>query len=177
MNSRRLFRRAELGIRPHGLPLEPGPRPGRRRQRRGSGHPLQWHLRAADAAARRRRALVCPTGLAYLQQVACAGRPDPHQGGNRESAFGLTAAAQRLDRRQTLFAPLRDLLRLRHDKLRGRPPHEPPTAARCTVDFGRIASKAPTAGTARKQSYSATSTPTGTTSSGTPWRGTSRGPS
>ncbi len=47
----------------------------------------------------------------------------------RESAFGLTAAAQRLERSQAVFTALRELLRLRHDELRGRPPHEPLTAA------------------------------------------------
>ncbi len=47
----------------------------------------------------------------------------------RESAFGLTAVAQRLERSQAAFATLRDLLRLRHDELRGRAPHQPLSAA------------------------------------------------
>ncbi len=47
----------------------------------------------------------------------------------RESVFGLTAAAQRLERSQAAFATLRDLLRLRHDELRGRAPHQPLSAA------------------------------------------------
>ncbi len=47
----------------------------------------------------------------------------------RESAFGLTAVAQRLERSQAAFATLRDLLRLRHDDLRGRAPRQPLSAA------------------------------------------------
>ena len=47
----------------------------------------------------------------------------------RESAFGLAAVAERLERSQAVFAELRELRRLRHDELRGRAPHEPLTVA------------------------------------------------
>ena len=47
----------------------------------------------------------------------------------RERVFGLAAAAERLERSQAVFGELRELLRLRHDALRGRAPHEPLTAA------------------------------------------------
>ena len=47
----------------------------------------------------------------------------------RERVFGLAAAAERLQRSQAVFGELRDLLRLRHDALRGRAPHQPLTAA------------------------------------------------
>ncbi len=57
----------------------------------------------------------------------------------RESAFGLTAVAQRLERSQAAFATLRDLLRLRHDELRGRAPHQPPTVASGAVLLNSVA--------------------------------------
>ncbi len=57
----------------------------------------------------------------------------------RESAFGLTAVAQRLERSQAAFATLRDLLRLRHDELRGRAPHQPLSAAAAAVLLNSVA--------------------------------------
>ncbi len=84
----------------------------------------------------------------------------------RESAFGLTAAAQRLERTQAVATALRDFLRLRHAKLRGRPLHGPLTAASCAEESGRIVGRAPMVGTVRKRSCSTTSTATGSTSSG-----------
>ena len=57
----------------------------------------------------------------------------------RESACGLPAAAQRLERSQAVFATLRDLLRLRHDQLRGRGPHEPLSAAAAAALLDAVA--------------------------------------